>query len=307
MAIRFTSNIFTVFLITAFSLIPFFGYSQGCSDAGVCTVHSIQMHSEDSTFKSIKNKVKIAASFGLAQHGVAVLSPTFEYSRMWNPEFSSAVKITSAIKSGEYTSVYDLSDAIITSDYRIAPKFKVLAGIKVPFNKADKSFNNTALPMGYQTSLGTIDALVGLTYYRNSMSFSLAYQHPLTDNENGFLNADSPDELQVFLSTNEYKRAGDIVLRINNKSEFKKGKIKLIYGILPIYHIINDSYINKTGETTEHSKSQGLTLNVNAMMQYSLSDLSLFEFSAGAPVKARKVRPDGLPQFDLTASYVVMF
>ena len=81
----------------------------------------------------------------------------------------------------------------------------------------------------------------------------------------------------------------------------------LISSILPIYHIGDDSFVNKQNETQDIIGSKGLTLNLNIFYQYKFSDSRTIEFSVGAPVVSREVRPDGLSQFALGVEYSITF
>ena len=64
-------------------LIPVLGHSQGCSDAGFCTVHSIKSTETDDFSSAGKNLIKTGASLGIAQYDVLIISPYVEYSRFY--------------------------------------------------------------------------------------------------------------------------------------------------------------------------------------------------------------------------------
>jgi hypothetical protein len=65
-------------------------------------------------------------------------------------------------------------------------------------------------------------------------------------------------------------------------------------GILPIYHLANDTYISSNGSRQEIVDSKGLTVNISLFFHYALTDKSALELTLASPVKTRASRPDGL-------------
>jgi hypothetical protein len=55
------------------------------------------------------------------------------------------------------------------------------------------------------------------------------------------------------------------------------------------------------------SGSQGLTLNLNAVLKSYISPTQSLEFNVGAPAAARSVRPDGLSKFAVGIGYSISF
>jgi hypothetical protein len=162
--------------------------------------------------------------------------------------------------------------------------------------------------MNYQTSLGTLDLLLGVGYRIKRFSFTAGYQQPLAQNNNQFLATDYPDDTPEYkyYSTRNYHRAADVLLRFSVIAVQSK-KIALIAGILPIYHLGNDTYQDSNGTRITITGSQGLTLNINAIFQYQITSAHVLELTAGAPVVARKVRPDGLSEFAISLEYKISF
>ena len=61
-------------------------------------------------------------------------------------------------------------------------------GAKIPTNRSDKSTeDNFPLPMYYQTSLGTYDAIAGLSIISRKWLFATGIQIPFNENGNKFL------------------------------------------------------------------------------------------------------------------------
>lgn len=298
-------------LILAIATMFFYSntYSQGCGDAGACSIGVMKVSDQDSTNIKNKNFFKIGTTFGLAQYDVKIVSPYMEYTRILSGHFKASVKLSSSAHYGDLTTTYGLSDLYLTGAYSFLSNFTFVAGIKLPLNKADMSLDGLDLPMSYQSTLGTTDLITGLTYRKKAFSFSLAYQQPISQNNNGFYLEDYPVNTidTNYLSTNGYYRQSDVLLRLSHTLNFKNKKMTLISSILPIYHLGKDTYINKLNEEVEIDESQGLTLNLNLFYQYKLTDKSRIELSVGAPIRTRTARPDGLTAISIGLEFLQMF
>lgn len=303
-------SIFVKHIISAvFVFSTLIGFSQGCSDAGFCTINALNPTTNKDTVTVKNNYLKMGFSFGSAQYGVSVLTPYLEYDYALNEKLLFSTKLIYGVRTGKLATTTDLSDIFLSVSYRIGKNWVVIKGIKAPFNSSNLVKKSNDLPMSYQTSLGTVDFICGLSYQKNNMSASVGSQIPLIQNNNKFLienfGEDGIDER--YISTNNFKRMPDILLRFTYHHKFKNEKLKLIGGVLPIYHLANDTYSNKSNETIEIKNSQGLTLNLNTILQYQVAINQLLEFSTGAPVIARKSRPDGLSQFAIGIQYGIKF
>ncbi|NJO91378.1 MAG: hypothetical protein HC831_22250 [Chloroflexia bacterium] len=287
---------------------PFKLLSQGCSDAGFCTVQSVKPGATDSLY-SKPNTFKAGLTYGIAQYQVSVFSPYAEYTRKLGAKFSVTTRLIFALRNGKLATTYGLADALVSANYIINKKLQMVAGAKLPVNSANKTKNGLSLPMTYQTSLGTADIILGMSYDLNLFVITTAWQQPVAQNKNTFLFNDYPLSVlnEGYLSTNQYERKGDVLLRLSHQTNFGSTKYSLISSILPIYHLGNDTYKNNSGERITIVGSEGLTLNLNLFFNYKLNENNLLEFTAGAPVIARKSRPDGLSQFSLGVEYVVRF
>ena len=188
-------------------------------------------------------------------------------------------------------------------------KKSFIAGVKLPFNEADLGEDGYSLPMPYQSSLGTIDLVVGINLNRKNFGASLALQQPLkAKNRNNFLPETFPPEqlpdmipetvLSKYAPTNEFERKGDLVGRVSYKI-FSNDRFSIRPSLLGIYHLADDTYLDGDKDRQPILNSQGLTLNSNVFIGYIFNNGNGLEFSFGAPFKVRKKRPDGL-----TRSYV---
>ena len=169
-------------------------------------------------------------------------------------------------------------------------------GVKLPFDRADIVKNGIHLPMPYQTSLGTVDLVLALNYSLKSFGVTLALQQPLkARNENKFLPGDYPATpiTLKYWPSNEFERKGDVVGRVSYR--FKTGeRFSIRPGLLGIYHLGNDSYVDNNKNRRPIYNSSGLTLNGNVFLDYRLKNGNGFELSLGTPLIVRDQRPDGL-------------
>jgi hypothetical protein len=77
--------------------------------------------------------------------------------------------------------------------------------------------------------------------------------------------------------------------------------------LLPIYHLSEDRYFDGFA-MREIEGSQGLTLNGNLYIDWSLDEKSSLQLNAGMPFLFREARPDGLTRsFIATLEYKIKF
>ena len=298
-------------------LVVFFGLTflftgqinaQGCSDAGICTVHSFKPNGLDSISNN-PNQFKAGVSYGAADYSISVFGTYLEYDRRINEKFGLDAKLTSLSQSGNDISAFGLSDLYVNSNYRINNKASLTLGVKIPLSDANRKEDGRSLPMDYQSSLGTFDLVFGIGYAFGRLQLVAAIQQPLTQNNNEFFAEDYPlfSPLREFQSTNQFKRSGDVLLRASYPIDFGK-KFRFTPSLLPIYHLSNDKYTNKEDIEVEIEGSQGLTLNWNLYLDYELNNDQALQLNVGSPFIIRDVRPDGLTRsFVASLEYRIKF
>jgi hypothetical protein len=284
--------------------------SQGCSDAGICTVHSMMPEQEARMDSAItrNNTFNAGVVFGMSQWDVLTFTPYLEYSRSLGQHFSLTGRFTYGLRSGELGDIHGPSDLFLSLGYTFLDHFTMTGGVKVPMNNANKAAGGDPLPMNYQTSLGTVDLLLGMGYTRKRFSVMAGYQQPVTQNGNQFFAgnyAEDAPEYKYF-STRNYHRAADVMLRVSYMA-VQSEKITLLTSVLPIYHLQNDTYEEPDGDRVALAGSQGLTLNLNVVLKYYITPSQSLELNLGAPAAARSVRPDGLSKFAAGVGYSISF
>jgi len=289
-----------IFIVAMFS---FFIYgrltAQGCSDAGVCTIHSIKNNTTTEQDKD-NNDLVIGFAYGKGERDVSNYTPYIEYTRSLNNRTSLTAKASFSWISGELASTSGLSDLFVSVNHAFDTKGKwqksFIAGLKIPFDRSDIIKNGIHLPMPYQTSLGTTDLVLGVNYIRNSFGVTLAVQQPLRPiNGNHFLPENYPSNAlaQKYLPTNEFSRKGDVLLRFSYNYKLDQ-RWSIRPSLLGIYHEANDTYLDANKVRMSIPNSSGLTLNGNLFVDYALNKNNGLELSVGTPFIVRDNRPDGL-------------
>jgi len=275
--------------------------AQGCSDAGVCTLHSIKNNAEGHESKDgKKNDILIGFVYGIGERSTNNYTGYLEYTYGINNRTSVTGKLGYSLVNGELANTNGLTDLFLSVNHAFDIKRKwqksFVVGLKLPFDKADIVENGIHLPMPYQTSLGTTDLVLAINFNRKSFGATLAYQQPLRSiNENKFLPGDYPTEplVQYYWPTNEFERKADVVARVSYS--FKANdRFSIRPSLLGIYHVANDSYVDDAKNRRPLYNSLGLTLNGNVFVDYHLKNGNGFELSLGTPFIVRDQRPDGL-------------
>jgi hypothetical protein len=285
----------------AFALLSGKLHAQGCSDAGVCTLHSIKNNAEAHESKEgKKNDLSIGFGYGKGERSTNNYTWYAEYTRSLSKKTSVTGKLGYSSISGELANTSGLTDLFLSVNHAFGTKDKwkksFVVGLKLPFDGADIVKKGIHLPMPYQTSLGTVDLVLALNYNRNKFGATLALQQPLkAENKNGFLAAYYPLEplAPKYWPTNKFQRKGDVVGRVSYSLNASK-KFSIRPSLLGIYHLANDTYEDLAKNRRPVYNSTGLTLNANLFFDYRLKNTSGFELSLGTPFVVREQRPDGL-------------
>lgn len=286
------------FFFTAISFILIVNHAkaQGCSDAGFCTIASFK---PKQGVTEHKQAIKFGVNIGAADNNIVAFGNYLEYANNINKNISITAKIATLAQSGNGVSAFGIGDLFLNSAFTVATNNKITIGVKLPLTNGNAKKNGLSLPMDYQASLGTTDLILGYSTNIKKLQLVAALQQPLTQNSNGYLKSSFPTT-SIFNSTNirffesnKFKRSGDALIRISYPVSFTK-QIKFTPSILPIYHFSNDSYTNALNVEKEIIDSKGLTVNVNAFLDYTINAKNIVQLSFGTPLVVRTNRPDGL-------------
>lgn len=279
--------------------------SQGCSDAGVCSINNTY-----TTDSIAKNAIEISTVFGAGESDVTYVAPYISYTRNFNDQWSGSAKITSSFASGGFGERAGLGDAFLTAHYKTLTnkvfKWSYTAGIKIPFNSSNLKINDHPIPLDYQSSLGTFDFIGSINLSYKKLDFISALQLPVFNiNANSYFAEYSGTT--DFPSTNLFERRPDVLFRSTYTIETRNSKFSFKPNLLFIYHLGEDTYEDIYGERRAIKGSQGLTINGNLISAYSFKGGSL-ELSLATPFVVRDVRPDGLTRkFTIGIGYKTTF
>jgi hypothetical protein len=278
-------------------------FSQGCSDAGFCTMGAMK---PDQPFnKKLEFKLRsMELSFyrGTTPVTAKIFVATADLNFGLNARNSIQVKIPYLSASGNLGSTGGLSDISLcyTRNIYNSEKFELnlSLGTKIPTNNSDLEENGKPLPMYYQTSLGTYDAIAGISLINRNWLIATGIQIPLNQNENKFTWSawqDYPDPkyIEKHATANELKRGIDVMLRVERN--FRFSRLNFTLGLLPIYRITNDEITNAaTNERIKPNGARGLALSAIGTAGYSFNVRSGVKFLFGHKLTQRDVNPDGL-------------
>jgi hypothetical protein len=284
--------------------------AQGCSDAGFCTIGGLA-HETETAAKHGGNSLKLLLPIGLGDEDVFVFAPGLEYThtlRNWQWQG----RITGNYATGNLGSASGAGDIFLSATYslptatNLKPAFTL--GAKLPLNQSNLKEDGRSLPMQYQSSLGTVDLIAGVSFTWNRWKWAAGWQEPLTGrNRNNFLPVYWNDgKAAAYPPGNDFNRKGDVLLR-TNYILVKKQTITLEGGLLGIYHLGEDTYINanESANPIPITGSKGLTLNLTAAADVQLNQKWSLGITAGVPLVVRDIRPDGLTRSFVLAPQLI--
>lgn len=287
----------TIYLILALLLpvrLPTF--AQGCSDAGFCTIGALKQHG---TTANQGQRLTLLLPVGLGDERVFVFTPGLQYDNQLAARWAIQAKLTGNYASGNLGSVSGLGDVFLSGTFSLPTKAKwttaLTLGTKIPLNQSNLKADGRSLPMQYQSSLGTVDLITGLSVSTNNWQFSAGWQQPLTGaNANTFLpGLDTRLEAPAYPPSNQFNRKADVLARAAYTLVIKS-RFSLNGGLLGIYHLGEDTYLDAANKSLPISGSSGLTLNATLAGWWTVHPKMRIGFTAGTPLIVREVRPDGL-------------
>jgi hypothetical protein len=292
--------------------------AQGCSDAGFCTMGAMK---PDQPFnKKIEFKLRsMEVSF---YRGTTTLTPivhvaTADLNFGINKKTSFQVKLPYQFVTGRLANTSGLGDISLcfTRNIYTSEKFdlNLSLGGKIPSNNADKQTKGFALPMYYQTSLGTYDVITGISLINRKWLLATGIQVPLNKNNNQFVwqqwvedgGPSTPAYIEKYNNAKELKRGIDLMVRVERNWRFSR--LNFTLGILPIYRITNDE-ITKEGKRFKPDGASGLAMSGIFTTGYHFNVQSGVKLLLGHKFTQRDFNPDGLTrEFVSTISYFYRF
>jgi len=295
------------------------GLSQGCSDAGFCTMGAMK---PDQPFNK-KVQLRLRSMEITFYRATTSLTPII-YSATADMTFSLSNKTSLQVKLpyqgavgrlGKTSGLGDIS-LCLTRSLHSSETYDInfSVGTKIPTNNSNKTDDEgQSLPMYYQTSLGSYDFITGISLITRRWLFATGIQIPLTQNGNQFWNVNwNRDDAEEFAYVQRYadarnlKRGTDVMFRVERNFRFSRVNFSL--GLLPIYRVNHDVVTNNAGNRIEPAGAQGLALSAIGTFGYSFNVRSGVKFLIGHKIVNRNYNPDGLTrEFITTVSYVYRF
>lgn len=300
--------------------------SQGCSDAGFCTMGAMK---PDQPFNK-KIPIRLRSMEVSFYRGTTTTSPIVYVATadlnfsVFDSKTSFQVKLPFQAVKGNFGNTNGISDIslCLTRNIFSSEKFdiNISLGSKIPTNGSNlkNEDNGLSYPMYYQTSLGTFDAIAGISLINRNWLFATGIQHAFNKNKNQFTWSDwdpvyqegnGQDYVRTYAQCYELKRGTDIMLRAERNFRFSRFNASL--GMLAIYRINRDEITVNPKTTPERVKPDGTTgmaLSSIATVGYSFNVRSGIRILYGRKLVDRDVNPDGLTRHDVsTISYYFRF
>ncbi|MEP5610931.1 MAG: hypothetical protein ABJP45_01715 [Cyclobacteriaceae bacterium] len=315
------------------------GYSQGCSDAGFCTMGAMKPDQNYSRRVAIKLR---SIEFNYYR-GTSLISPIIYAA---NVDFNLALTDRSSLQIklpyqwikgnlGENAGLGDISLSY-TTNLKTTKKwsFNGTLGTKIPTNDANAKVNNeftngqaTPLHMYYQTSLGSFDGIAGFSMINQKWLLATGIQMAFTENGNEFIWGGFPNYPGLDSTPEEFAEGVEYVQRYNTGIHLKRGtdvmfrlernfkftNFNFTFGALSIYRITKDNVLKPaTPQRAEHREdldgTLGLALSVIGTFGYQFDVNSSIKVIQGIKLVDRDVNPDGLTRNEVfSLSYVYKF
>ena len=293
-------------------------FSQGCSDAGFCTMGAMK---PDQPFnKKIQLRLRsMEISFyrGTTPKPVTpvIYVATADLNFSLNSKTTFQVKLPFQAVQGQLANTSGLGDISLCITRSLLKKenydINFSVGGKMPTNNADKNTDGLPLPMYYQTSLGSYDLITGISLISRKWLIATGIQIPLNKNNNQFLWEawkGTSDEAYIFNynQARELQRGTDIMFRVERNWRFSRLNFSL--GLLPIYRINNDEISLANDSRVKPNGAQGLAMSAIFTTGYSFNVTSGLKLLLGHKLIQRDNNPDGLTrEFVSTLGYYYRF
>ncbi|WKK80913.2 hypothetical protein [Marivirga arenosa] len=311
-----------VILLILFLFQAFLGQSQGCSDAGFCTMGAMKPSQDFKNNVPIKlRSISLGLYEGQSNTSANIRAVILDFGIMIGDRYDLQIKAPYMYVNGNFGSTQGIGDISLSLTRNIIskPQYNILAtvGTKIPTNNATKTVaeRSMVLPMYYQTSLGTYDFVAGASFLNRKWLFSFGYQQPLIHkNENNFIASEElwgwyEGGMDYVIRHDEglsLKRGADIMMRFERN--FRMSRLNFNLGLLPIYRITHDKALNEQDEYQIIDGTTGLALSGLVGISYKFNVLSGLDLIYGKSIVQREQNPDGLTrQYVLNLNYTYNF
>lgn len=314
-----------LFIYLPFLVISLSGLGQGCSDAGFCTMGAMKPDQSYSKRIAIKlRSIEFNYYQGKSTLSAKIYAYTIDFNIGINDLSAFQIKVPYQTARGNLGENGGMSDISLSYTRMLKTNenwnINGSLGAKIPSGDANKTVNNVntgfvdaPIHMYYQNSLGSYDAIAGISAISSKWLLATGIQVALTESNNQFTWGGFPDypsqEDYLFLHDvgRELKRGVDVMLRVERNWRFTNFNFSL--GALPIWRITKDVGI-ANGET-ERRKLEGTTgmaLSALGSFGYQFDVNNAVKIIRAIKITEREFNPDGLTRNSVwSISYIYKF
>lgn len=291
----------TAFHISILLFSPLLLFSQGCSDAGFCTMGAMKPNQQFSRKISPKlRSVELGQYIGVNKLSDVIMSYTADINIGLSSKYTVQVKVPYMVVLGKLANTNGLGDISLSASRNLIAKeryqLNFTLGTKIPPNSGnittERNGKIVPLPNYYQTSLGTYDIIVGMSFITKKWLIATGYQQALNSNGNQYLwgpwnKSGSADSLiaQKYPVCKDLHRGKDIMLRIERN--FRLARFNAHVGLLGIYRISEDEFTNKLNQRQKMPGTTGLAMTGITGVGYSFSARSAIKVIFGVVLVQR--------------------
>jgi hypothetical protein len=292
-----------VFIVLAF-LYTSFCHGQGCSDAGFCTMGAMRPNQHYSAQTNIKlRSIELSQYIGYTKFDDLILNYTLDANVSVGNKNTFQIKLPYQFVSGSLANTSGTGDVSLSFTRTVLAKSKyqvnVSIGTKIPTMVPNlKASDGRPLPSYYQTSLGTYDAIAGISLITKQWLFATGYQQALNSAGNEFVwgawkGSDKEQQALAYPVSKDVLRGKDVMLRIERN--FRSSKFNAYVGLLGIYRLTKDNVFSPPNkETRAKDGTTGLALTALGGIGYNITTKTSIKGMFGHKLMQRATNPDGL-------------
>jgi hypothetical protein len=293
----------SLLILCYFFVLTFQSHGQGCSDAGFCTMGAMRPNQAAPGSKALRlNSVEFLSYVGYTKFKDVITSQVIDMNASIGNRISGQLKLPYNAVFGPLANTHGFSDVSYSLTYQLKStnsySINITGGGKIPTGFADLTNDEgRPLPMYYQTTLGTYDAVFGASFLTKKWLFATGYQTAFNANGNDFLwgkwaTSNQKDIANEYPLGNKVKRGSDIMFRIERN--FRSTKWNAYLGILTIYRITPDRVVDKNGVRIEAAGTTGAAITGLGGVGYRFSTQTAIKWMGGHRIVNREQNPDGL-------------
>ncbi|MFT7032107.1 MAG: hypothetical protein ACJA2S_000604 [Cyclobacteriaceae bacterium] len=303
-------------LLIALIACSFVSHSQGCSDAGFCTMGALKPDQGYSKKLSLRlRSIEFSQYIGVTRFKDVIYNYIADVTVGIGSKTTMQFKIPYAYVEGVLKNTNGVGDISLGLARNLVAnesyQLNLTVGMKLPLGNSNVKLEGKSLPMYYQPGLGTYDMVAGISIISKGWLLAAGYQQSLDNIDNDFWWSDwegDPQEeiARGYKQSKNLDRGKDIMMRIEKNFRFSNFNFNV--GLLPIYRLNLDKIISRSDVDLEVEGTDGLALTLLLGGGYQFSVKSGIKIMTGFRLIKRHHNPDGLSrEFVSNIGYVYKF